>query len=138
MYTFWDFLGDVGGLHDMLKLLGEFLMTIITMISGSGLERYLIANLFKVDPKKTEKQVNYESNQIARRKPARFSLCNCLCSWRDSVGERLLGVAEERISRELDIVTFLRHQMIDDVARRLLFTRMERYLIRNQAKPFVL
>ena len=47
-------------------------------------------------------------------------------------------MAEERISREIDIVTLLRHQMIDDIARRLLFTRMERYLIRNQAKPFVL
>ena len=77
-------------------------------------------------------------NEIARRIPARFHLCRCLCSWKDSIGDRLFTVAEDRISREIDIVSFIRQQMIDDIVRRLLFTRMERYLIRNQANPFVL
>ena len=82
----------------MLRLLGEFLMAVITLVSGSGLDRYLIANLFKVDPKKGDKsKASYMENEIARRKPARFNLCNCLCSWKASIGDRLFTVAEERI-----------------------------------------
>ena len=32
IYTFWDFLGDVGGLFDMLKLLGQVFIAIMTAI----------------------------------------------------------------------------------------------------------
>ena len=116
----------------MLKLMGEFLMVLIQLASGSGLNRYLVANLFKVNSKKDgKKKADLIENSIARRKPAKFNVCNFLYRWNDSIDERRFAIAEERISREIDIVSFLRHQMIDDVARRLLFTRMERYLIRN-------
>ena len=56
VYTFWDFLGDIGGLHDALKLIGELFMAVVTMLSGSGLDRYLVESLFKVDPKKNDKK----------------------------------------------------------------------------------
>lgn len=131
MYTVWDLLGDAGGLHDALRLAGELVMGLATLFSGSGLDRYLVATLFKVDPKKADRKATYEANRIASRKSARFSLCSCLCAWKDSISARSYRVAEDRIAREIDIVSFLRHQMIDDVARRLLFSRMERYLIRN-------
>ena len=46
IYTFWDFLGDVGGLFDMLKLITEVLIGFITMIYGSELDRVLVQSVF--------------------------------------------------------------------------------------------
>ena len=65
----------------MLKLMGEFIMTLVTFISGSGLDRYIVANLFKINPKRNrKKKVEYMENTIAPRKPARFNPFNCLWS----------------------------------------------------------
>ena len=47
IYTFWDLLGDVGGLYDMLKLLGQFFFTCVQLLFGSNLDRYLVLHLFK-------------------------------------------------------------------------------------------
>ena len=43
----------------------------------------------------------------------------------------------ERIEKELDIVTFLRKQMMTSIALKTLFTKAERFLIKNQ-NTFVL
>ena len=48
IYTIWDFLGDVGGLADMLKLLGGPIISFIQLILGSGLSKLLIKSIFKV------------------------------------------------------------------------------------------
>ena len=42
------------------------------------------------------------------------------------------------IDKELDIVNFLRKQMVSDLVQKLTFTKLERYLLRNQARPFVI
>ena len=122
-------MGDVGGLHDALVLLGEVIMTVASFFTGSGLDRYLVASLFKVNSQRNETKTN--QNKIASRKPAKFSLCNFICSCRDSISAKSYGRAVGRVRREIDIVTFLRHQMLDDIARRVQFSKMERYLIRN-------
>ena len=49
-------MGDVGGLHDALALVGEVLMAIVSLFSGSGLDRYLIASLFKIPPRKNNRK----------------------------------------------------------------------------------
>ena len=49
VFSFWDLLGDVGGLYDMLILIGGQLVAIIQLIVGSGLNRYLVRNLFTVE-----------------------------------------------------------------------------------------
>ncbi len=46
--------------------------------------------------------------------------------------------ATDRLSKELDIVNFLKHQMIDKIQRKTLFTQADRYLMKHQAPPFVL
>ena len=51
VFSFWDFLGDVGGLYDMLILIGGWAVSIIHMLTGSGLERHIIRNLFSVERK---------------------------------------------------------------------------------------
>ena len=47
-------------------------------------------------------------------------------------------MAADRLSKELDCVTFLRKQMMQDVAFKILFSPIERFLIGNQNKPFTL
>ena len=42
IYTFWDFLGDVGGLFEMLKLLAYPLTLVGSVLLGSGLDHFLI------------------------------------------------------------------------------------------------
>ena len=48
IYTFWDLLGDVGGLLDMLILLGAPVLSVSSFVFGSGLEAFLIESLFKI------------------------------------------------------------------------------------------
>ena len=78
----------------MLILVGKFLMTLLTFISGSGLNRYLIAKVLKLDPNKDETREPSGGNFIVRRRPARFTFCSYLCACcKDSVDKRLYGVA---------------------------------------------
>ena len=55
VFTFWDFLGDVGGLNDMLTLLGSWAVSFIQILSGSGLNRYIFARLFKFEHRKRKR-----------------------------------------------------------------------------------
>ena len=48
IYTIWDFLSDVGGLVDVLKLLGYPVISFIQLILGNGLSRLLIKSIFKI------------------------------------------------------------------------------------------
>ena len=45
-YTIWDFFGDLGGLNDFMKIVGSIVMSLYTYVVGSGLDRYLVENLF--------------------------------------------------------------------------------------------
>ena len=47
IYSALDFLGDVGGLHDMLKLVAEVLLSLWSLIAGNGLDAYLLQSIFK-------------------------------------------------------------------------------------------
>ena len=57
VFTFWDFLGDVGGLYDMLILIGGQLVALIQFAVGSGLNRFLIRHLFTVERKASNSQL---------------------------------------------------------------------------------
>ena len=69
-----------------------------------------------------------------KRKSAKFGMFS-LCKRRD---RRRLSRATEIVESELDIVSFMRKQMTDRIAWRLLFTQKERFMIRHQESPFVL
>ena len=76
IYSIWDFLGDVGGLFDMLTLLAQPILALSTALFGSGLDRYLMATLFK-------KEKRYKFNQsifslIDQRKSTKVKCCNWL------------------------------------------------------------
>ena len=58
IYSFFDFLADVGGLKDMLFEIGGFLLSFISFLWGSNLKRLLIYNLFKLDYNMNQQKTN--------------------------------------------------------------------------------
>ena len=63
IYTFWDFLGDIGGLNDILCRIGSLVIAGLQLITGNSLQRYLFRNLFKIK-KQSDKshEVSYEND----------------------------------------------------------------------------
>ena len=43
VFTFWDFLGNVGGLYGILVIIGSQIVTAFNFVIGSNLERFLVA-----------------------------------------------------------------------------------------------
>ena len=56
-YTFLDFLGDIGGLLDMLYYLTSFIFSLSYLMSGSEVSRYLIKHLFFHPLEKSEENL---------------------------------------------------------------------------------
>ena len=52
VFSFWDFLADVGGLYDMLLILGGAVVSVFRLLTGSPMNRFIIKHLFKVERKK--------------------------------------------------------------------------------------
>ena len=46
--------------------------------------------------------------------------------------------AAQILEQELDIAKFLKKQMISSLTLKMLFSKLERLLLRNQAKPFII
>ena len=104
----------------------------------------MIRNLFKHDPPDInndqdgefftpdEKQIE----KLLKRKPLKINLG---CAWfRKSKERRIEEIAADRLSKEMDCVTFMKKQMMQDAAFKILFSPIERFLIGNQTKPFIL
>ena len=49
IYTLLDFLGDIGGLSDALNWIGSVIIAIVQLITGSGLNQYLLRKIFTKD-----------------------------------------------------------------------------------------
>ena len=103
IYGVWDFLGDVGGLFDMLKLLAEPIIALSTALFGNGLSRFLTSSLFKIEKRHKANQSVF--SYIKHRKHIKTKICNWLC---DRQNQKLHKQAENRIAKELDIVNFLK------------------------------
>ena len=43
IYTFWEFLSDVGGLNDILSVCGQYIVIVFNFLCGSGLTRELFS-----------------------------------------------------------------------------------------------
>ena len=67
IYTFWDFLGDIGGLFSILQQLASPVLLLVSLVTGSGLQNFLIESIFRV-------QKGFDGSKgmtdyILRRKP---------------------------------------------------------------------
>ena len=48
IYTIWDVLGDVGGLMDMLRLIGLPIIALLKVFFGDNLGRFMLNRLFMI------------------------------------------------------------------------------------------
>ena len=55
IYTVWDVFGDVGGLYDMLHVIGGMYYSLICLLIGSPLNRYLFEAIFFFPSKATSR-----------------------------------------------------------------------------------
>ena len=46
VYTIWELFGDIGGLLEVLIVSGSLFMLFVTTVFGSGLDMYLLQNLY--------------------------------------------------------------------------------------------
>ena len=94
VFTFFDALGDIGGLRDVLVLVGQLLVTLYGLIFGSHLDMFLISNLFKFEREARESKKDDELSHITERKSATFKVCVwCLSSRRKKKRAQLLEKA---------------------------------------------
>ena len=68
---------------------------------------------------------------IRKRKSAKFALSGWLLACCSKKKKSLQQIADDRCAKHIDLVNLIRSQMIDTVTRRLQFTKLDRYLIRN-------
>ena len=115
VYTIWDWMGDIGGLYGSLFLIGDQALALITYLFGDSLSLKLISTIFKEEASKRHRSSRSLLNWLQKRKPASFSRCAWLPCVTDRKHRHLQFYAEDRISRELDIVEFLRHQLTDNI-----------------------
>ena len=109
IYTFLDWLGDVGGLLGSLQLIGSAFMYFNNYIRGNKLEFYLLNRLYK---KETEKAKDGETtqetvNRLEKRTP--YSLPNVFCHCKRNRKElRLLEKGVDRAMDEFEIDSFIK------------------------------
>ena len=132
IYTALDWLGDVGGLIDGLRIIGTFSMTLYSFIVGSSVEKYILQSVFK----KGHRNERYDESEqsilksIAARKSMRIPtiLFGCLGS-RKERALRKKGI--DRAFRELDIDQFIKKQLQLKMMMRTIFTQTERFLLKS-------
>ena len=74
--------------------------------------------------------------ELENRKPARFRYFIWICG--NQRKRKLYDIAKERVGKHLDVVNFMKEQMSVLVMQRIIFTKLENLLIRNQRMPYVL
>ena len=138
VYTIWNLLGDIGGLYGILVIFGYYLTALVSFLTGTGLHLKLISRLYKFEAPKTMRNRQKVKHWLKQRPPAKFSwVSTCYCSSRRKE-HALYKRATDTISAELDVITFLRKQLIDKVKTRLLFTPAQRFLMKHQLNTFIL
>jgi len=137
IYTLLDMLKDVGGLLNLLTILGLGLMFIYNCVAGDALESTLMHALFKKEkrtPQVAGPDLIENFNSILSRRRIIIPYCGCL---RSSRQRSLDTKGWKRIEQELDIVEFVKTQMRAKVVMKALLTPVERFLVRNNRKFIV-
>ena len=115
VYTTLDWLGDVGGLLDALRLIGMFLCAIYTFIRGDLLTYFLLNKLFKKVRHRNRSNnetdtIKEKITDIQNREPftLRSKFCNCM---RKRKEKRLLDKGIEKAFKELEVDRFIKAQI---------------------------
>ena len=60
---------------------------------------------------------------VNKRKPTKFNACRWFMCLGDHKAKKLFNEATEVIAREIDVVEFIKHQLLDSLHRSLVFTQ---------------
>ena len=137
IYTFFDLLGDVGGLFDAMKGIAQVIVAFYFSIFGNPLHGYILNALFLRNPKQIEQNKTTRTSSIKEKLDflslrTSFELSKALCvCFRSKKEKKLINRGINRIQKELEIDRFLKTQMRIKIAMRRLFSKVEQYLIRN-------
>ena len=66
IYTFWDLLGDVGGLFGSLTFLASIELGLIQVFTGSRLNQFITEQLYKIARKKESQEAISETKQVLK------------------------------------------------------------------------
>ena len=120
----------------MLCLLGKPLIILYHAIVGSGrnflMTRFLFKSLFVLQKKANQPDV---FSQIKRRTQFKQKRCSWIFHKSNQAKSKR---AQDLIDDQLDVVNFLRNMFLVNASMRVLFTKLERFLLKNQSHPFVL
>ena len=99
----------------------------MTFIFGSGLDEYLLSKLFRVDNSAAGEDT---LTSIKQRQPLRVRAGLC-CLGKRTPQSKLLMKGLDRIEREQDFVRYIKKQMMIDTVFEVLFTKVDRFLLKN-------
>ena len=126
IYTFFDMLGDIGGLFDALCYLSTMISFSVSMCTVSGQDRFIVSNIFQRESKKDPSP----HHRVTRRKPLVSRVCSLM--WHmDHKRHRMFVRAAKSYQKELDILHFIKLQKVTQSLQKMLYTKAERYLLRN-------
>ena len=134
IYTFFDWLRDFGGVYAALHLFGCIFMTLYTFIISSPMTSLLIDSLFKRGNNKRVGRTNSSNASksdfeiIKDRLTYKQRSCT-IC--RNKKEKRMLAKAKQRTNQLLEIDKIIRTQMLVHVGFKMLFSKAERFLLRN-------
>ena len=133
IYSGLDWLGDVGGLVDGLRLCGYMLVAFLQFLLGNPLNRFLIESLFKREANASVSTSSLKTRikHLRARIPFSISLTNSTCL-RKAKEKRMLREGLTRASKELELDEFIKLQKNLRVTLRTLFTKLERFMLVNQ------
>ena len=134
-YSYFDLLGDIGGLFASFKLIGFFILSVISLIQGSQINRFIMETIFMKDGfhVSSRKDLNTDHEQekmakavkvISMKQPIRFGRCSLACCLNRSE-MKLQKRGYKRVQRELDLVRFIRNQKLFEIAFQTLFTKFQ-------------
>ena len=103
VYTVWDMMGDIGGLYGTLHIIGSYVVSFSSFISGGGVMQQLISILYSIEAPKRKIDPRNMKTWLNRRQPAKLSSWSCFTCKRGPTHNKLEG----RIAKELDIASFL-------------------------------
>ena len=119
-----DFLGDVGGLFSILIGIGQILVQIYIKTFGSQFNQFLISQIMKQSPLSYNNGKLFEGVMKKNRR-------NC-CRKKEKMKQE--ATALNKMAQELDVITFIRKQMMFSVMFDTIFTKSEQFLAKNQRK----
>ena len=110
VYTVWDCLGDIGGLHGTLFVLGGHFISLFSILTGtaSHLMLKVVEKVYKFEAPKSKRNSRDISDWLSNRRAAKYTTFGCL-----KRKDKMVRDAATRIDKELDIAEFIKHQFID-------------------------